>query len=141
MSTRPPVGSDAINAAKMDLAHAITEWREAEKKAEACEAEVSRRQGLVAVAIAKAIERGADPALVLPLDMCRAHRITPRIITSAAALEVQRIANSIMVEGSRFPGWMLITIGEIRAHYMPAPLWEEWDKAREARKARREAGK
>lgn len=123
-----------IAAAKAAATAATHARREAEKQAEAAREAEHAAAGEVAVAIAKAIEHGADPVLVLPDVMLRAHNSEPRIITSPAALTVKRLTNSLSITGSRFPGWMEITVGELFVHYMPTPLWMEWETADRARR-------
>ncbi len=131
----------AIAKAKDALETAKQARRTAERRAEEARETESAAAGQVAVAIAKAIEHGADPALVLPFEMIRAHPGGPRIITSAAALNLKRVANTLSITGSRFPGWMEITVGELFVHYMPTPTWWDWSKADEERRerAKREA--
>ena len=136
ITTQPERDAAAIATAKAALEAAKQARREAEKKAEAALEAEADAAGAVAVAIAKAIEHGADPALVLPFEMIRAHRGGPRIITSVAALTVKRLANSLSITGSRFPGWMEITVGELFVHYMPTPLWMEWEEADRTRRER-----
>lgn len=126
----------AIKAAKAALEVAKKARREAEQQAEAAREAESAAAGCVAVAIADAIRHGADPVLVLPDAMLSAHRIVPQIIASPAELVMIRIGHSFSSTGSRFPGWMEITVDEIRVRYMPTPLWMEWSEADYARRER-----
>jgi hypothetical protein len=124
----------AIATAKAGLETAKKVRLAAEKQVSAAVDSEHEAAGRVAVAIAKAIEHGADPALVLPLNMQNSQRSMPRIITSAAELTVKRITNSLSITGSPFPGWMEIIVGELFVHYMPTPLWMEWETKDRARR-------
>lgn len=126
----------AIKNAKAELEAAKQLRRTAEQQAEAAREAESAAASLVAVAIANAIHHGADPVLVLPEAMLNAHRDNPRIIATTAELTIKRITNSFSVTGSRFPGWMEITVGELLVHYMPTPMYWEWSEADEARRER-----
>lgn len=129
----PDQSAAAIARAKTELDTAKQARREAEKKAEAALDAESDAAGRVAVAIAKAIQHGADPALVLPFEMLRANRVT-RIIASPAELTVKRSGNSLSITGSQFPGWMKITVGELYDYFMPTPLWIAWEEAARSRR-------
>lgn len=135
-STQSERDAAAIAQAKAALDTAKQARRTAERLAEEAREGESAAAGRVAVTIAKAIEHGADPALVLPFEMLRAHRSGPRIIASAAELTAKRLGHSFSTTGSLFPGWMEITVDALFAHYMPTPLWSEWSEADRARRER-----
>ncbi len=126
----------AIAQAKAALDTAKQARRTAERLAEEAREAESDAAGRVAVTIAKAVAHGADPVLVLPFEMLRAHHSTPRIIASMGELTAKRIGHSFSVTGSRFPGWMEITVDDLFVHYMPTPLWFEWSEADRARRER-----
>jgi hypothetical protein len=125
----------AIAKAKAALDAAKQARRDAERQAEATREAEHEAAGRVAVAIANAIRHGADPVLVLPAEMLNAHR-NPNIliIASPAELTLKRLTNSLSITGSRFPGWMEITVAEIHVRFMPTPMYWEWSKADEARR-------
>ncbi len=136
ITTQSERDAAAIAQTKVDLDTAKQARRTAERMAEDARDAESAAAGRVAAAIAKAIEHGADPALVLPFEMLRAHRGPVRIIARPAELSIKRIGHSFSVTGSHFPGWMEITVDDLFVHYMPTPLWEEWSEADRARRDR-----